>query len=63
MYDLRPLLDAVVRGRMAGPLQLSGVASTLEVIMTMFTMLEQLDVAPHWQMSMQVQKSKFFRAV
>lgn len=31
VYDVRPLLDAVARGRMAGPLQLSGVASTLEV--------------------------------
>lgn len=31
VYDVRLLLDAVARGRMAGPLQLSGVASTLEV--------------------------------
>ena len=31
VYDVRPLLDAIARGRMAGPLQLSGVASTLEV--------------------------------
>lgn len=31
MFDLLPLLAAVERGRMALPLQLSGVASTLQV--------------------------------
>lgn len=38
VFDLLPLLAAVERGRMALPLQLSGVASTIQVAGSHFQM-------------------------
>ncbi len=62
MFDLLPLLAAVERGRMALPLQLSGVASTIQVAGSHFShalkeSLEKLGVLQLGRMALPLQLS------